>query len=175
MSSLGEAQVHNFIAVCAAWLMLVTPVAVFGETLVGKVVKVADGDTVTVLDADQVQHRVRLAGIDAPESNQPFGQAAKEALVKRVAGRTVAVEWHKRDQYDRLIGKVISDGTDAGLAQVRAGLAWWYRRFATEQTPVDRTIYEDAEAKAKASRRGLWSGPDPVAPWDWCKAAKGGR
>ena len=73
MSSLGEAQVHNFIAVCAAWLMLVTPVAVFEETLVGKVVKVvkvADGDTVTVLDADQVQHRVRLAGIDAPESNQ---------------------------------------------------------------------------------------------------------
>ena len=166
---------HNFIAVCAVWLMLVMPVAVSGETLVGKVVKVADGDTVTVLDADRVQHRVRVAGIDALESNQPFGQAAKEALIKRVAGRTVEVEWHKRDQYDRLIGKVISDGTDAGLAQVRAGLAWWYRRFATEQTPVDRAIYEDAEAKAKASRRGLWSVPDPVAPWDWRKAAKGGR
>ena len=55
---------------------------------------------------------------------------------------------------------------------LRYGLAWWYRRFATEQTPVDRAIYEDAEAKAKASRRGLWSSPDPVAPWDWRKAAR---
>ena len=78
MSSLGEAQVHNFIAVCAVWLMLVMPVAVSGETLVGKVVKVADGDTVTVLDADRVQHRVRLAGIDAPESNQPSARRRRK-------------------------------------------------------------------------------------------------
>ena len=90
-----------------------------------------------------------------------------------MAGRTVAVEWHKRDQYGRLIGKVISDGADTGLAQVRAGLAWWYRRFSAEQSPVDRVIYEDAEAKARASRRGLWSSADPVAPWDWRKAARG--
>ena len=167
---------RTFVAIRAfAWLLLAWPLAVSGATLTGKVVKVADGDTVTVLDATQVQHRVRLAGIDAPESGQPFGQAAKVALSQRVAGRTVEVEWHKRDQYDRLIGKVVCDGIDAGLAQVRAGLAWWYRRFSAEQPPVDRAIYEDAEARAKAAGRGLWSSPDPVAPWDWRKAARSGR
>lgn len=164
---------RTFITIRAlVWFLLLIPLAVSGATLTGKVVKVADGDTVTVLDADRVQHRVRVAGIDAPESGQPFGQAAKTALSQRVAGRMVEVEWHKRDQYERLIGKVICDGTDAGLAQVRAGLAWWYRRFATEQTPVDRAIYEAAETRAKATRMGLWSSPDPVAPWDWRKAAR---
>ena len=165
---------HNFfrvrvVGVCLLAIALGFPLTVFGETLVGKVVKVADGDTVTVLDGNQVQHRVRLTGIDAPESRQAFGKRSREALVALVAGRQVEVEWHKRDRYQRLVGKVIVDGTDANLAQLRAGLAWWYRQYAREQTPADRAIYAAAEAKAQADQRGLWVDRDPVPPWDWRK------
>ena len=146
------------------------------DTLLGRVVGVADGDTITVLDADRQQHKIRLQGIDAPEKAQPFGQRSKEYLSRLVFNKDVRVEWEKRDRYKRIVGKVWVQPAscptcpmtlDASHAQITVGLAWWYRKYAREQSPQDRGAYEFSEQEAKAKRAGLWSDPDPVPPWEW--------
>jgi endonuclease YncB( thermonuclease family) len=127
-------------------------------TLTGKEVKVVDGDTVYVLDAAKTQHKIRLAGIDAPERKQPYGRKSKDYLLEFVAGEVVEVEWNKRDRYKRIVGKIIHGGRDVNLAMVRAGLAWWYRRYAREQSPADRGLYEAAEDRARAEGVGFGAG-----------------
>lgn len=145
------------------------------DTLVGEVVGLAGGDTVTVLDAQKTQHKIRLAGIDAPEKGMPWGQKSKEALSDRVYRRTVTVEWHKQDRYGRLIGKILVDGQDANLAQVADGMAWHYKDYAQEQTPDDRARYAKAELDARSARRGLWAEPEPIPPWAWRKMKRESR
>ena len=138
-----------------------------GENSATHVVGVTDGDTITVLDADRDQHKVRLAGIDAPEKKQPFGQRSKEHLSDLVFGKDVTLLCGKVDRYGRDICVVYIGGKDANLAQVEAGLAWWYRKYAKEQTAQQRVDYEAAETRAKAARRGLWADAEPVPPWEW--------
>jgi endonuclease YncB( thermonuclease family) len=154
------------------------------ESLLGRVVGVTDGDTVTVLDAAKAQHKVRLAGIDAPEKKQPFGERSKENLSRLVFGRDVRVDWHKKDRYGRLVGTVwvvspdmpcigkpdCPKNLDAGLAQLTVGLAWHYKKYAGEQEPQQRGQYEFAEDEAKARRVGLWGGGSPVPAWEWRQA-----
>jgi len=137
------------------------------ETLHGKVTKIADGETLTVLDARNQQHRIRLTGIDAPERKQANYETSRQSLAKLAFGKDVVVEWHKRDQYGRLVGKVEADRRDVGLEQLRGGQAWWYRAYAHEQTPFDRSSYETAETEARINQRGLWKTGIPVPPWDW--------
>lgn len=141
--------------------------SVIAETITGQVVGVVDGDTITVLDAEKVQHKIRLAGIDAPEKTQAFGNRSKESLSYMVFDKTVNVETEKRDRYGRQIGKVLVDGRDVNLVQVERGMAWFYRQYQREQSPNDRKLYEAAEDAAKAAKRGLWRDADPVAPWDF--------
>ena len=136
-------------------------------TYTGKVVSIADGDTVTVLDAAQTQHKVRLAGIDAPERKQPFGQVARQYLASAVFGKTVTIEWSKVDRYRREIGKVLLDGKDINLMLVDAGLAWHYKFYEREQSPEDRHSYSTAEQRARAARRGLWRENTPSPPWEF--------
>jgi endonuclease YncB( thermonuclease family) len=150
-------------------LALLLPLLAAAETLSGRVVKVVDGDAVHVLDNAQERHKIRLAGIDAPERKQAFGKKAKEHLSSSVAGETVKVDWNKRDRYKRVVGKIIHQGRDINLEMVRAGLAWWYRKYAREQNAGDRVLYEAAEHDAQENRRGLWVDPQPVAPWVWRK------
>ena len=146
------------------------------DTLTGRVVGVADGDTITVLDAERQQHKIRLQGIDAPEKAQPFGQRSKENLSHLVFNNEVRVEWKKRDRYKRIVGKVWVQPAscptcpmtlDAGHAQITVGLAWWYRKYADEQAPEDRGAYEFSEQEARAKRVGLWRDADPIPPWEW--------
>lgn len=150
------------------WLLLAT-CAVHAETVIGRLVGVADGDTLTVLDADYVQHKIRLAGIDAPEKKQPFGNRSKQSLSDLAFDKMVTVETTKRDRYGRQIGKVLVNGRDVNLIQVEQGMAWFYREYQREQSRNDRKLYESAEDAAKAQRRGLWLDPEPVAPWDFRK------
>ena len=112
------------------------------NVLEGTVVKIADGDTITVLDSDKVQHRVRVAGIDAPEKGQPFGNASTKRLRELVARKEVRVEFHKHDRYGRIVGKVMvtppdcpscGKTLDVGLAQFTTGMAWWYRQYSQLQ------------------------------------------
>nr|MDP2190785.1 thermonuclease family protein [Rhodoferax sp.] len=148
-------------------LLLALACTVNAETITGKVVGVADGDTITVLDADKVQHKIRLAGIDAPEKKQAFGNRSKESLSDLVFDKTVNVETSKRDRYGREIGKVLVNGQDVNLVQVERGMAWFYRQYQREQSPNDRRLYEAAEDAAKAGKRGLWRDTEPVPPWEF--------
>ncbi len=156
---------RNVIAACV--LSFVITGVVSAGTVVGKVVSVTDGDTITVLDDQRTQHKIRLAGIDAPEKAQAFGQRSKEALSALVFGSRVTVETEKQDRYRRTIGKVVIDGRDANLAMVVAGMAWHYKKYEGEQSLSDRLLYADAEREAREVRRGLWQDAAPTAPWDF--------
>jgi endonuclease YncB( thermonuclease family) len=145
---------------------------VFAEALAGKVVGVSDGDTITLLDALKTQHKIRLAGIDAPEKAQAFGQRSKEHLSDSVFGKQVVVEYTKTDKYGRLVGKVLVNSVDANLEQIKSGLAWHYKEYAGEQSVVDRTRYAQAEISAKSSGVGLWRDPKPMPPWEWRHGGK---
>lgn len=114
---------HRRPVLALLWLALAIAPA-WADQVVGRVFAIADGDTLTVLTADRIQHRVRPAGIDAPEKRQAFGQVAKEHLSGLVYGKTVTVDCSKRDRYGRIIGKVLVNGTDGGLRQVSTGMAW---------------------------------------------------
>lgn len=142
------------------------------DTLSGWVVSVADGDTVTVLDAQKVQHKVRLSGIDAPEKSQAFGQRSKDHLSDLVFGQTVEVDFNKTDRYGRLVGKVVVQGQDANLQQLHAGLAWHYKEYEREQPPEERKRYAQAEDDARAQRVGLWKDPQPIPPWEFRRAQR---
>jgi len=148
-------------------LLLALACTANAETITGRVVGVADGDTITVLDADKVQHKIRLSGIDAPEKKQAFGNRSKESLSELAVDKTVNVETSKRDRYGRQIGKVLVNGRDVNLVQVERGMAWFYRQYQRDQSPNDRRLYEAAEDAAKADKRGLWRDAEPVPPWEF--------
>jgi endonuclease YncB( thermonuclease family) len=142
------------------------------EVLWGKVVKVADGDTITLLEANKTQHKIRLSGIDAPESKQAFGAASKKSLSSMVAGQTVAVQWTKQDKYNRKVGKVMLGDMDCNLEQLKRGMAWHYKKYEREQPRDERQQYDAAEAAARVARVGLWRDVDPIPPWDYRKARR---
>ena len=96
------------------------------ETLTVKVVHIADGDTITVLDAANVQHRIHLWDIDAPERKQPFGTKAKETLAAKIHDKRVTIETHVTDKYSRTLGTVCLDGQEVNLRMVQERFAWWY-------------------------------------------------
>ncbi len=143
------------------------------------VVGVSDGDTITARcgrPGGYERIRVRLAAIDAPERDQPFGARAKQALSGIVFGKPARLECNETDRYGRSVCSVwvtpasAPNGPrtlDAGLAMVTIGMAWWYRAYSREQTPEARGQYEFAEFEAKVKRVGLWRHSDPVAPWEW--------
>jgi endonuclease YncB( thermonuclease family) len=138
----------------------------------GRVVRIADGDTLTLLDSSNSQHRIRLEGIDAPESHQAFGTQSKRSLSDMVFGKDVTVVYQKTDQYGRLVGKIVIDGMDVNLAQVKSGMAWHYKEYEREQSVKDRDLYAKAEDEARADRRGLWQDADPVEPSAFRKEEK---
>ncbi len=151
----------------AVLLLLCLPALAQDKFLQGKVVAVADGDTITVLDSTNKQHRIRLQGIDAPERSQDFGANAKQHLSRLVFGQQVTVEYEKSDRYGRTLGKVRVGDRDANREMLRAGLAWHYKTYEREQTPQDREVYGFEEARARKLKIGLWSQLSPTPPWDF--------
>lgn len=139
---------------------------ILADTVEGRVVGVNDGDTFTVLDSTKTQYKIRLAGIDAPEAKQAFGQASKKSLSAMVFDRDVTLKCGGKDKYRRPLCVVIGDeGNDVNLAQIEAGMAWWYRMYQKDQTAQQRADYAAAEGVARAAGKGLWADKDPVAPW----------
>ena len=149
------------------FLLLLASQGAAADWLTGRVVGVADGDTITLLDASNKQHKIRLSGIDAPERSQPFGQRSKQSLSDLAYSRSVSVEWSKRDRYRRIVGKVLEGGRDVNLEQVQRGMAWHYKHYQSEQSAADRTRYSEAEVEARAARLGLWADSKPIPPWEW--------
>lgn len=137
-----------------------------------QVVGAEDGDTLIISNTADQHLRLRLQGIDAPETGQAFCKDAMEHLAKLAAGKSVAIEFDphgKPDSKGRVIAKVYLDGNDIALAQVRAGLAWYCKDYKKMQSESDRYSYTEAEKEARAAGLGLWSEKDPKAPWDYRK------
>lgn len=137
-----------------------------------KVIGVSDGDTISVLDGNKQQHKIRLQGIDAPEKSQAFGKVSRHHLSQLVFSKTVTIEYEKMDRYQRQVGKVLVNGTDANLAQVANGMAWHYKKYQSEQSPEDRHEYSAAEQRARSMGRGLWVEDSPVPPWEFRRARR---
>jgi endonuclease YncB( thermonuclease family) len=153
--------------VVAGVILLAALVAVARDVIIlrGVVVGVADGDTLTILDAERRQHRIRLAGIDAPERSQAFGRRSQQSLRDLAHGRVAEVQVTKVDRYGRLVGKVVVDERDLCREQLRLGFAWFYADYQNELSPSDRTSYSAAQRDARQAGIGLWADPHPVPPW----------
>jgi endonuclease YncB( thermonuclease family) len=124
-------------------------------------VGVHDGDTLTCLDENNQQQKVRLAEIDAPELGQDFGKVSREALASMVFGKTVEVVDEGKDRYGRWIGRVLVNGTDVNREMVATGNAWHYAAYSKD------TSLAQLQADARGKQIGLWAQPSPVAPWQF--------
>ena len=146
----------------------VLSIALAASTYTGKVVGVHDGDTLTLLTADKQQIKVRLAEIDTPESRQPYGSRAKQALSDKVFGKIITLEPETVDRYGRVVGHVRMDDRDVNREMVREGHAWVYRQYLQ-----DRSLLAEEQA-ARENRRGLWALPEAqrTPPWEWRHQAK---
>ncbi|NDC64825.1 MAG: hypothetical protein EBZ59_12785, partial [Planctomycetia bacterium] len=126
-----------------------------------RVVGVHDGDTLTCLDENNQQQKVRLAEIDAPELGQDFGKVSREALASMVFGKTVEVVDEGKDRYGRWIGHVLVNGTDVNREMVATGNAWHYAAYSKDKSLAQ------LQADARGKQIGLWAQPSPVAPWQF--------
>jgi endonuclease YncB( thermonuclease family) len=145
------------------------PLVVAAEQFTGKVVGIADGDTISVLRAGKAV-KVRLHSVDTPEKAQAFGTQARQFTSELAFQQTVTVLVQTTDQYGRLVGDILlPDGRNLNQELVKAGMAWWYRPYA----PND-TVLAQLEAEARTAKRGLWAEAQPVPPWQWRKGARQG-
>lgn len=127
----------------------------------GVVIGISDGDTATVLTTDKKQAKVRLIEIDAPEKKQAFGNQSKKSLSEICYKKPVIAVEKSKDKYGRSLVRLFCDSVDANAEQVRRGMAWAYQKYLT-----DRSI-DDLEKEARSKKVGLWSDPNPIAPWDF--------
>ncbi|WP_454436108.1 thermonuclease family protein [Thauera mechernichensis] len=137
--------------------------------VVGLVVAIADGDTLTLVNEDFRQIKVRLAEIDAPKMRQAFGARSRQSLAEVCYKKRAVVRGFDVDRYQRVVGRVKCDGKDANAAQVRRGMAWVYDQYAK-----DKTLYR-LQDEARSAGRGLWADQHHVAPWDWRRGGATGE
>ena len=137
----------------------------FAESFSGKVVSVADGDTITVLRVQgdtKTPVKIRLAGIDTPEKSQDYGNKAKQALSSKVYGKTVTVTFETKDRYGRTIGDIHLNGVWINLQMVSEGWAWHYKQYSKDKQLAA------AEIASRNTRKGLWADQNkPVPPWEY--------
>lgn len=161
-----------FLALMAAFLLPFS--ACFpaqGGTIAGKVVSIADGDTLTILTDAREQIKIRLYGIDCPEKRQAFGSKAKDFTARQLAGRRVSVEAIGRDRYGRVVGIVRPEGAGESINEqlLKAGLAWVYTKYCTLPQCAQ---WQRMEQDARANRKGLFQDKNALPPWQWRRAKK---
>ena len=158
-----RARRYRFLFFLVVWALCTFPLsAALPEEFSGKVIGVTDGDTLTVLRG-RSPVKIRLQGIDCPESGQDFGSRAKSLTSELSFGQAVKVQGHGLDRYGRTVADVIlPDGRSLNQELVREGVAWWFRKYAPHDSTLSRL-----EAEARAAKRGLWSQPNPIPPWEW--------
>lgn len=149
-------------------LLICSVTPALAQTIAGQVVAIADGDTLTLLTESKQQIKIRLAEIDSPESRQPYGQKAKQALANLTFRKQVVADIQSVDRYGRSIARISVDGVDVNRALVESGAAWVYRAYSQDKSLLR------VEANARNARRGLWALPEieRVAPWDWRRGTK---
>lgn len=131
------------------------------DSITGLVARVVDGDTIHVLEKDKTTVKVRLDGIDAPETGQPFGTKARQALAAKILAKTVNVGTKGNDKYGRTLGVVSLDGRNINREMVAEGWAWHFKKHSKD------AALANAETEARAKRAGLWADANPQSPWDW--------
>jgi endonuclease YncB( thermonuclease family) len=150
-----------------SFLLLIFTLNLSAQTLRGKVVKVSDGDTITILDSLHHQVKIRLYGIDCPEKTQDYGTVAKKFTADKCFSKTILVAFKGKDKYGRTLGVVmVPDKSELNLLLLQNGLAWHYKSFDKSKR------YADAEDMAHKHKAGLWAGKNPVAPWEFRKEKK---
>lgn len=130
-----------------------------------KAVDILEGDAFTVLDSKKKEHKIRLAGIDAPESGQAFGDKAREHLSELILDQQLMIFSTRTDRYGRLVSQVFLYGKEISLAMIRAGFAWHLKEAEKEQPEKERAVFAAAETDARKAKLGLWADPDPIPPW----------
>lgn len=164
---------HAVAALLATLLLAFAPSASAqvepGQTFTGKVVSVTDGDTYDVRRSEGGKVTIRLYGVDAPESDQPYGRAATKTARRYVGGKSVRVTVEDIDRYGRAVARISLQGGDLGAMLIRDGMAWHYDRYAPNETE-----YARLEQQARNANRGLWSRPNPLPPWEWRDRSSGG-
>ena len=131
----------------------------------GRATTVHDGDSFALLTVEGHRLQIRVSGIDAPEKGQAFGDRSRRHLSALLGQQDLLVAPIKNDVYGRVVAAVSAHGQDVGLAQLRAGMAWHFRRYARDQPIEQRQAYARAEAEAREARAGLWRDRDPLEPW----------
>lgn len=149
---------HTIIALIAV-IFIALPHSAYAD-LTGQVIHVADGNNLTVVINNE-WIRVRLAGIDAPEKNQPFGTRSRQSLSELCFWKQVTVVPKGKDQYGRMFAKVRCGEIDAGEEQVKRGMAWVYDRYVKDPS------LDPIQDEARTAERGLWADPYSTPPWEW--------
>ena len=144
-------------------LFLITVFTLFiqNEKFTAKVIGVTDGDTIVVLTDENKQIKIRLEGIDCPESNQDFGTKAKQATVELCFQKTIRIEQSGTDRYGRMLAFVFVDDVCINKELLKKGMAWHYKQYNKEEELAK------LETEARKNKIGLWSMKEPIAPWDF--------
>lgn len=140
-------------------MLLIICFSVQAKTITGEVIKIADGDTLTILTNTKQQERIRLIEIDAPEKHQAFGNKSRQSLAALCFKQLVVIHYDNRDRYGRILGRVFCNGIDANKDQIRNGMAWVYVKYAK-----DNSLFA-IEKEARNKKIGLWQDQNPIAPW----------
>ena len=143
--------------------------------LQGKVERVMDGDTVQLITANSIKVKIRLLGIDAPESTQDFGPESTEHLIGLIESRRVTAKCIGVDRYKRSLCKIVANDVDLNLEQLKSGLAWHYKEYAYSQSEKDQEVYASAETQARQARVGLWQSESRIPPWEYRKGPRTGK
>lgn len=149
----------RFILVCC--LLFLAPPVFAQQMIQGKVVKIVDGDTFDLLVNNQTLVRVRLSDIDCPERGQAYYQVCKQALSDYIAGQTVKVLYSKKDRNGRILGTILNGPVNVNRIMVQEGYAWHFKKYSTDH------FFAEDEIRARNAKRGLWTDPKPIAPWDF--------
>ena len=145
----------------SVFVLVTLAISTHATTRSGTVERVVDGDTIIFLVTGAKTQRVRLADIDTPELDQPWGEEAKVALTGWAEKRQGEIRIVDTDRYGRSVATLRIDGKNINRRLVAEGHAWVYRRYLR-----DRALLS-LEASAKASGLGLWSGKDVIEPRVW--------
>ncbi len=161
---------HCFNALSLAALVLIaTPDshAAPAKQMQARIAAINDGDTLTVIDFSQKRHIIQMDGVDAPELGQPYGEASKKHLERRLFKKNVVIMWNRTTKEGAKLGKVLLNNGDVNQLQIRTGSAWASGEITVNYSGNDKARYAAAQAVAKEKGLGLWRTANPVAPWDW--------
>jgi len=145
-------------------LLFSSSLPAYSQSITGKVISVADGDTITILTSEKEQIKIRLSAIDTPEKKQAYGQKAKDFTSSMVAGKNVTIEKETIDKYGRTVAMVLIDGLNLNKEIVKQGHGWVYRKYCQKAFCGE---WLELEREAREAKIGLWADSKPVPPWIW--------